>query len=101
MLCDGMDSECMQPIEIDEEWLEQFGFYYAEPLLYGKSGWFKKIENQDDPTFFFFNNHLQASLFLSSEKISVNHLNIDYECEYVHQFQNIYYLLTGQELTIK
>ncbi len=90
------------PIEIDEDWLEKFGFHYApDCLIYGKSGWFKKLEYQDYPTYFFFNNHLQGSLFLSSDKIIVNHLNIDFECEYVHQFQNLYFSLTGQELTIK
>jgi len=89
------------PIEIDENWLEKFGFHYApDALIYGKSGWFKKIEYQDDPTYFFFNNHLQGSIFLSSEKSSVIHF-IDSQMIYVHQLQNLYFSLTGQELTIK
>jgi hypothetical protein len=94
--------EEFSPIPLIEEWLVKFGFHYApDCLIYGKSGWFKKIEKQDNPTYFFFNNHLQASLFLSSDKIKVSHLSIDFECEYVHQFQNIYFSLTGQKLTIK
>jgi hypothetical protein len=91
----------LKPIEIDEDWLEKFGFHYApDCLIYGKSGWFKKIEKQDDPTYFFFNNHLQGSIFLSSEKSSALHF-IDSQMIYVHQLQNLYFSLTGQELTIK
>jgi hypothetical protein len=93
--------EKINPIEIDEYWLEKFGFHYApDCLIYGKSGWFKKIEYQDDPTYFFFNNHLQGSIFLSSEKSSFIHF-IDSQMIYVHQLQNLYFSLTGQELTIK
>jgi len=96
-----IDNKIFKPIEIDENWLENFGFHYApDTLIYGKSGWFKKIEYQDDPTYFFFNNHLQGSIFLSSEKSSALHF-IDSQMIYVHQLQNLYFSLTGKELTIK
>jgi hypothetical protein len=93
------EDDKFQPITLNEEWLQMFGFNYEETLIYGKSGWFKKLEKQDHPTFLFFNNHLQCSILISSEKSTVNHF-IDINTEYVHQLQNLYFTLTGKELDI-
>ncbi len=92
-----------EPIPLTEEWLLKFGFkelkrftHDFEEVIYGKS----LIKH--DP------NH--------SEKIVIslpfNHLYIgEFEIEeyyladiivnYVHQLQNLYFALTGEELTIK
>ena len=97
---DDLMLDHFKPIPLTEEWLVRFGFYYEDGLIYFKSGWFKKIDRQDEPTFLFFNNKLQCSLFISSEKSSINHF-IDINAEYVHQLQNLYFALTGNELELK
>jgi hypothetical protein len=95
----GLD-ELHEPIPLTEEWLIRFGFNYEDPLIYGKSGWYLKLKNQDLPSFIFFNNHLQCSLFISSS-FNMCFIDTNGNCEYVHQIQNLLFALTGQELTIK
>jgi hypothetical protein len=90
----------IEPIPLTKEWLIRFGFNYEDPLIYGKSGWYLKLKNQDLPSFIFFNNHLQCSLFISSS-FNMCFIDINGHCEHVHQLQNLYFSLTGQELTIK
>jgi hypothetical protein len=95
----GLD-ELHEPIPLTEEWLVKFGFNYEDPLIYGKSGWYLKLKNQDLPSFIFFNNHLQCSLFISSS-FNMCFIDTNGHCEHVHQLQNLYFALTGTELTIK
>jgi hypothetical protein len=87
----------IKPIELTEELLLKFGFKYEEAGVYGKSGWFIKIRNQDNPTFLFFNNHLQCSLLVKAKEI----VFIDiHALEYVHHLQNLYFSLCGKELNL-
>ena len=73
------------PITLTEEWLLKFGF------------------EMDKGGIFWINNKWGFHGYLTPDNIfciigySEKHLNI----KYVHQLQNIYFALTGEELTLK
>ena len=71
----------LQPIPLTEEWLVKFGFEYSD--LNGDSGLWKI------PPFQIYGKYNQ---FIYDYRLDVN---------YVHQLQNLYFALTGEELTIK
>ena len=73
--------EDVKPIPLTEEWLLKFGFEYSD--LNGDSGLWKI------PPFQIYGKYNQ---FIYDYKLDVN---------YVHQLQNLYFALTGEELTIK
>ena len=68
----------LQPIPLTEEWLLKFGFEYSD--LNGDSGLWKI------PPFQIYGKYNQ---FIYDYRLDVN---------YVHQLQNLYFALTGQEL---
>jgi len=85
------DLKDITPIPITEEWLQKFGFLEVpidHPIPNNKS--FEK-------------NALHIKIYSSSDikKIWYNEMVIDNNYYYVHQLQNLYFALTGQELTIK
>jgi hypothetical protein len=88
----------LNPIPLTEELLVKFGLKYEEAGVYGKSGWFIKIPIQDNPTYLYFNNHLQCSLFVKINPFVFIDINT---LKYVHQLQNLYFALTGEELNYK
>jgi len=67
-----------KPILITEEWLLKFGF-----------------ENDDDQRYF--KNGIYLILYDEGCTILHNQIHINYF--YVHQLQNLYFALTGKELT--
>jgi uncharacterized protein YmfQ (DUF2313 family) len=77
--------DCM-PIPLTEEWLLKFGF---ERIYDCKTCY--KLEFDDIRTLEFLNTELFC--YLNDYKVS--HL------KFVHQLQNLYFALTGNELTIK
>jgi hypothetical protein len=81
----------IKPIELNEEWLIEFGFKYKDAGKYGKSGYCLEIKNQYQDTFIFANNKLQVSIYTFSIFIDVN-------IEYLHQLQNLHFALTGKEI---
>jgi hypothetical protein len=70
--------EDVKPIPLTEEWLFKFGFEYSD--LNGDSGLWKI------PPFQIYGKYNQ---FIYDYRLDVN---------YVHQLQNLYFALTGQEL---
>lgn len=60
-----------EPIQLTEEWLLKFGY--------------------------------QIGMFwiLSTGEFRINISGIHYDIQYVHQLQNLYFALTGEELTLK
>jgi hypothetical protein len=72
---------CMKPIPLTEEWLVKFGF----KNIYGRTYYYKKLK--------FDINTLGKIRFYYSGKIVY--------LEHVHQLQNLYFALMGEELTIK
>ena len=90
----GTESCDFEPIPLTEEWLERFGF--KEFIDFGShTGHYDKL-----PLCGF-------SYSINTKKVMVMHKGngishwIDLKVEYVHQLQNLYFALTGEELTIK
>lgn len=91
-----LDDKCeFKPITLTEEWLVKFGFIEHEVVkcLYNKkhNGFEIDITIEGDNV---------LDIQLSSTNISGAYPNKEL-FKYVHQLQNIYFALTGEELTIK
>ena len=79
-----------KPIPLTEEWLIRFGF---EDVQINKTQ--VKCLTEYQFSFFFIDGHIQ---FVDSENA------LDFTetlCQYVHQLQNLFFALTGEELKIK
>lgn len=77
----------LKPIPLTEEWLIKFGFkiYGKDDIPNSPSDWnWGKIG-------------FNISLTYETKKVQYTNINL----EYVHQLQNLYFALTGQELIIK
>ncbi len=69
------------PIQLTEEWLLRFGF--------------EKVNH------YFQINEFWVYFRLRDYKYVFRHCVKTFEIKYVHQLQNLYYALTGEELTLK
>ena len=82
-----------KPIPLTEEWLLKFGFEYRY------AGWFE-MRSRFNGDYFEMNFHIITKeihlLQDSGRKYEVHLCNI----KHVHQLQNLYFALTGEELTI-
>jgi len=78
----------IKPIPLTEEWLVKFGFYKVESYVYD-------IEVAHDKNISLNTNEIIC--FIGS---GLNWEVIKYP-KYVHSLQNLYFELTGQELTLK
>ncbi len=84
----------IQPIPITEEWLLKFGFetcgydllFWEHPKLKGFQLGGINWADKDYPEYQFLNYQIDDNTF---------------SIHYVHQLQNLYFTLTGEELTIK
>jgi hypothetical protein len=74
-----------KPIPLTAEWLERFGFVKGNqfPYIDLNTGWFCLDENS------------------GYYRLALPNDNIGNQFRYVHQLQNLYYCLTGTELTLK
>ena len=75
------------PISLTEEWLERFGFKFDGYCSFWKSD-IELTKDVGDNHYSVFNVH-------------GNSLHRDGIIQYVHTLQNLYFALTGEELTIK
>lgn len=79
----------LHPITLNEEWLLKMGFNNFNGEWYDIKVWI---------------NHLNVNLKLKCFTISNPDVDeVQFECEnieFVHQLQNLYWALTGEELTI-
>ena len=86
-LCDTDDFERLEPIPLTEEWLFKFGFKFD-----GHCSWWK-------------NELIELTIDTGEDEYSVFNDNGDYitlkGIKYVHQLQNLYFAIKGEELTIK
>lgn len=75
----------LDPIPLTEEWLVKLGFYKSSPNDdYCINYYFPKIGSEI---------HIETErLFVMVDKIIIA------RCQYVHQLQNLYFALTGEEL---
>ena len=80
------------PIPLSPEWLNKLGIRYSEGLGYS----YPFAEN--------FNLYLTKGVFKECQCTIMQYSEGDEllkHIKYVHQFQNLYFALTGEELTIK
>lgn len=79
------NSHFMSPIQITEEWLINFGFKYD-----------KETKTYHTPSFYWFSVNLYAK-----EGAGFCIENVQYKfINHVHELQNLYFALTGTELTL-
>lgn len=69
-----------RPIPINKEWLYELCFNNSEMKVYFRNGEFRLENYKETWTTFFKNNYVA-------------------ELKYVHQLQNLYFALTGEDLT--
>ena len=80
------------PIELTEEWLLKFGFVWELDKSYSLT------INENNGLFIWVDLntlHPIAELIDSGDRVVVNHI------KYIHQLQNLYFALTGEELKLK
>ncbi len=75
----------IQPIPLTEEWLLRFGF----------------DKNDEHGVFLMVIRVLNKNIILECAENCVWIDDSMISCEYVHQLQNLYFALTGEELTLK
>jgi hypothetical protein len=84
----------VKPIPLTEEWLLKFGF--IEYIDFGvKMGTYDKIPLCG----FTYSIHTKKVMIMHKGNSISHWLNIN--IDYVHQLQNLYFALTGEELTFK
>ena len=93
---DGVNFEICKPIELTEEWLIKFGFEknidYEQINEYGK---LSESNGRRGVGLYLIDNSEWLITFREDVGCGWNDLN---EINYVHQLQNIYFALTGDEL---
>lgn len=85
---DAVSFENVEPVPLTDEWLERFGFEKDEE----SSSWSKIVSMPQFDYCFEISNKYQE--FFQPDFLSI-------DIKYVHQLQNLYFALTGKELTIK
>ena len=81
----------LQPIPLTEEWLLRFGF--EKTNTDGDNAWLNL-------RYRFLNFASDESVGFKKVYLTLNN-RMDIICLYVHQLQNLYFALTGEELTLK
>jgi len=79
----------LSPIPLTEEWLLKFGFYFDLKTDY--DGYWKKYKEGFEIRIYKFEDYFEYGWQLGHDPIKI---------KYVHQLQNLYFSLTGEELTI-
>ncbi len=88
--CDGTNFEICKPIPLTQEWLVKFGF-----------------KNDNDPDYFYLElpsgfiihfTPFSSGISTYDDGSQTNQLSI--KLTYVHQLQNLYFALTGEELVV-
>ena len=84
------------PIPLTEEWLLKFGFEFRNNNK--QYGWFLKVSKNRVLAWC---HSKEIGLEFDTEDYDYNNTLFDFHCQYVHQLQNLYFALTGEELTLK
>jgi hypothetical protein len=86
----------IEPIPLTEEWLLKFGFKFRNTNK--QYGWYLEVSKNRVLTWC---HSKEISLDFDLEDYDYNNTLFDFNCEYIHRLQNLYFALTGTELTIK
>lgn len=87
---DNHNEERFKPIQLTEEWLLKFGFKHIIEHIY-------KLKNF---TIHYFVNYPLIKINLENDEYKEVNVSIPIKIIYVHQLQNLYFALTGEELII-
>jgi hypothetical protein len=99
-LVDGFDIDDFLPIPITKVWLLNFGFEDIDLQMSG-SNWLVKNHRTQWKKQFRISFHEQLKVWnFTIECVSPPTLSLC-EIKYVHQLQNLYFALTGEELELK
>lgn len=90
---EGIDSDDFEPVPLTEEWLLKFGFEK------GSNETNKKCFYKRDFVFIFYSDGIGGRFSKCFFQSACTHTLS--EIKYVHQLQNLFYALTGEELQIK
>lgn len=92
----GYGLKDIKPIPLTEEWVLKFGFEFVSKQH--QYGWFKDVLDRQ----ICWCHSKEISIeFRTGQYDEYQGTLIDVDCEYVHQLQNLYFALTGEELTLK
>jgi hypothetical protein len=95
---DGTNFEICKPILLTEEWLLKFGFVSSIPYeCFTKWTFHNNKSRIKGWVLIFFNGKICRRYLGKENSIYWNKIKV----QYVNQLQNLYYALTGEELTIK
>ena len=86
-----LNLECSRPIPLTEEWLIKLGFQTG-----GAKQWLFITLDKKDECYLYF-NPLGKGIAIDQEG---KECSFEIELNYVHQLQNLFYSLTGRELTV-
>lgn len=93
---DDIDSEdVFEPHQITEEWLLKFGFEKSDSSIY----WHQKTIANDVKLCVSNIGYIEIE-DMDDTIIELSN-SVNSGCEYVHQLQNLYFALTGEELKLK
>lgn len=98
---DAIDIKYYKPIPLTEEWLLRFGFKKNEPEISdGYFNWWNKEKSVSvDVEYVLTDNGVELLYYYVLQDI--NGCRPYKHIIYVHQLQNLYFALTGEELTLK
>ena len=94
----GESHESCEPIPLNDEWLVKFGF--NEYTGYSENGYEKRLNNVHKSEVISIWNNGDVYEFSVGDRQYDNDYILERELKYVHQLQNLYQSLTGEELTI-
>jgi len=83
------------PIPLTEEWLLKYGFELRDKV---NGGYVKQINFPHQKEYLYCSKKGIVALWSDPQNREFGIMN---DCEYVHQLQNLYFALTGNELEIK
>lgn len=89
------DMSAIQPIPLTEEWLIKFGFERSDSINKSPSFFFKYVGASE------LHINPENGVVWIERRENVFKFNNPVLIEYVHQLQNLYFALTGEELTVK
>ena len=84
------ETKVYKPIPLTEEWLLKFGFKKQLDKSFAKNDFS-----------IFLDKRFKTNLFLQENQEDFKWFSYELKVEYIHQLQNLYFALTGEELKIK